>query len=209
MKFLRHHSLLPFPLLNGSSSLVIGSDADVSKYFLDTFERFNLGDCAIYSAWTFPVDWVENNGWLDFVELKGENILSPEKLFNLAMQENSESQHKILYIPNVTRKLVESFNAQYQFNFDFMFDGGDWIDAPDWLTDYAVLADSLAHLWHVDIFLNLEWDLPKSDLPPIFLNCFDRIFECKNSKNGEKIIIQTRDIPFRNSKKSVRQIFAD
>lgn len=210
MKFLRHQSLLPFPYLRGSSSLVLGSDADVSKFFLDTFERFNLGEYAVQSVWTFPVDWVETEGgWLDFVELKNENILSPEELFDLAMQEDSEAQNKILYVPSITRKLVESYNAQYRFNFDFMFDGDHWMETPDWLTEYAILADGLSRLRNFDIFLNLEWDLPKKELPSMFLNCFDRIFECKKSRSGAKIITQTRDIPYRNSKRPVRQMLAD
>ena len=181
----------------------------MSNYFLDTFECFGLGECAVHSAWTFPVNWIETNGWLEPVEMKTKNILAPDELFDLADQECSGLHNKVLYIPAITRKLVESFNAQYQFNFDFMIDGGDWIDVPDWLTDYTVLADSLSHRWGFDVFLNLEWDLPKSDLPPMFLNCFDRIFECEKSKNRAKTIVQTKDIPFKYSKKSVRKIFAD
>lgn len=192
MKFIRELAV-PFPFLAGSSSLVLGEKDNVTGYFMGVFKRYYLGDDAIYSACTYPTEWAEQNGVPYLIERTDEGLLSPDEIFEAAGRECRGLGSKIIYVPGITRPAVKSYGAQYKFNFDFLFEGGHWSDLPNWLTEYAIYANSFSKQWKCDIFLNLDWNLPVKELPSLFLNTFDRIFEY-GEIGGEKAIYQTRDI---------------
>ncbi len=111
----------------------------------------------------------------------------------------------IVFVKGVTSELVEKFNNQnsdgykerYKKYIEQMimrnneldieyeeyedeypnFDEFGNINKISWLSDYAMYADNFSKRHNVDVFLNLEWNSPKSHLPSLFLGLFDRIYK--------------------------------
>jgi hypothetical protein len=124
---------------------------------------------------------------------------------------------KLLFLSGVTGELVEKYDNQNltpaprvnkaKTNSDSFFENEYESEyAPEypefdefgdptqisWLREYAIRAEDFSRSQEADLFLNLEWNKPISELPTPFWLVFDRIYEIEHNKNGEVNIIKTR-----------------
>lgn len=61
-----------------------------------------------------------------------------------------------------------------------------------WLREYALRAEDFSQRQKVDLFLNLSWNKPRTELPSPFWLLFDRIYEIEEVNDNQANIIQIR-----------------
>lgn len=178
VKIPHYDKLLPLKFLGGSSSLVTGKYDEIIHYFSDMCESLNSGSNEFIVAHNYPhIPVLQGGNWGNIDVLYDSNMLSPEELFSSAESLHETLTGKFVFIA-VTREEIEKYNQIEK-------DG-------NWLTEYAIYADSYAERNGCDIFLNLDWDLSREELPSLFWLVFDRIFECELTEENELIVIETR-----------------
>ena len=112
----------------------------------------------------------------DFILVKGVTAELVEKFDNQNSDGYKERYDK--YIEQMIAKdkdLVIDYE-EYEDEYPPLDDFGN-INKISWLRDYAMYAETFSKRHSVDVFLNLEWNKPKSHLPSIFWGLFDRIYK--------------------------------
>ncbi len=202
----------------GSSTLILGNKDDASQLFSAIASNIYQTE-RIYGHYPeviryicppsdqsepIPAKWLKNLG--HFLE-------SPREMIYQTYGKMIVFGGKLLFVLGVTDQLVDKFDSQnlgfvendeevktdtednececYEDEYPALDEFGNPNDI-SWLREYALRAEEFSQSQQVDLFLNLEWNKSKDELPSPFWLLFDRIYEIKNGNDGKIIINQIR-----------------
>lgn len=204
--------------LGGSSTLVLGSATAANQFFfkvaknLFALERINW-HCPEVVKYENSED-ISKIGASEWMSRAEKSLECPREIMYQTWGKLTCLSGKLVFLPGITDELVKKFDNQLltsrsieeaiimDVHDDYEYNASDEPIAEypkfdefgnpteiSWLREYALRADELSWSRKVDIFLNLEWNKPKQELPTPFWLTFDRIFEIEHDPFDGKITI--------------------
>lgn len=144
-------------------------------------------------------------------------LYCPREIFYQTMGKRICFGGEFVFVRGITTELVEKFDNQNQDGYkekfqkafeEFLknnedgiieyeefedeyppFDEFGNVNDISWLREYAMRAEEFSKRNNMDVFLSLEWNKRKADLPSPFWGIFDRIYKFeKKAKNAVNVI---------------------
>lgn len=204
--------------LGGSSTLVLGGATTAKQFFvkiaknLFALERINW-HCPEVVKYKNSAD-ISKIGASEWMKSAEKSLECPREIMCQTLGRLTCLGEKLVFLYGITDELVKKFDNQLLTAcsieeaiimdrcIDYENNASDETTAEypkfdefgnpteiSWLREYALRAEELSWSCKVDIFLNLEWNKPKKELPRPFLLTFDRIFEIEHDPFDGKVTI--------------------
>lgn len=147
-----------------------------------------------------------------YKESTKEFLENPREIFYQTIGRRICFGGELVFIKGITTELIDSFdnqnldgwkNSQKQIIDEILAENSDQdieyeeyedeyplfdefgnVNQISWLREYAMYADEFGRRNKMDVFLNLDWDKTRKDLPSMFWGLFDRIYKVQETEVG-------------------------
>jgi hypothetical protein len=210
----------PVRLCGGSSTLLLGDETAAHEFYhrVTTNLYKELGEIGYLCPEIFDYeDWRISSLPYDDEQKKtaAKSLNSPREILYQTLGKKICFGGDLIYFGGVTFDLVEKYNSQElksiyrreelalvcnesgELEYTGVLEYPEFDDFGNptkisWLAEYALRAEEFSKSSKADLFLNLEWNRPRSELPTPFWLLFDRIYEIKGNGNDTVNIVQIR-----------------